>query len=1551
MSVAGGICRTVHLLTGVYPMSESTRTIIAPPLLKKSRLVEQTSGGPTLQEAAVEMLRKALKKNFAQLQVAPDDIMLMTPVWHQQGQKMLSHSSRFESLPHVLARLAFTGETANYIEGEHFLTLAPEMEDPVHLPVGMDAISEMLNENAPALFLAFAQNQLDYWNATEEEIPRWQQLADTLKETLDVQSIKGWDTNECSLARHVSAFPEKASRATTHAGLSDVRASLIDLDLAFELAEANRTRHLMVAGALVLTAKLGSRELVTMYTIDEGFESFSSLAELGATLPERIDMELSGQTLKWRLYEPDGNIFDALVRALVSCQIDSIDALDPMSRSPLIRFISPQEHSGREEIAGDGRVGLLDEAIPDWLIAGSLDDIQTYSGYLTELGRLRDADSDAFDVNKIALIADYAQQQMREAITAARPAKETALLRPDQVRITVTQSFEAGGLTLPDPFSTRVQTLGEFALHNIRPYLAKIAYADATPTPGWLTVDLLVRLADKVNIGENYPKLIKTSLIDDAPQARLYQTRYCRQLPLLLPLLALECKLKRQGDVDERGYRQVRQLVKSIADNSAVADWPVQIRPLAFMPRFRLGSTPDTVANMYIIGPPAGKDGPCLLYRPLLDQPLRQFPSAQNMLYALYQPGELRDSVLAWLPNRSLSFDYAQYVFSSGLPSPWTITELAFEPFIHLDLTAAVNLADTPLSADIYTTLFTSHSQALADLADRQSTSNAERRWAILADSSWAIFSVAANFLSGPAGTAVWVWQTIAQIQQAQDAHEQGDTYAQWSSIGDVLLTLGILLGQRIAVRRLRLSSPRSEKTALKHASGTELPPPAPLLRKEPKITHDNTPITTPLPEAHLSLLAPAKLTRIDSQSAFLKTIDHMKVTKPSLPEGARPNADHLYASEGKLYAQVGERWFQVSAQVDEPVFALDPADPAHPGLSIRFDTQAARWHWELRLRLRGGGPTGRIEALRREKAKRKADTWQVLHRFIEQEAGRKADLSEALEPLNEADEQAPLSEAEITLYITKADELASSYTGALATLEQWREAGGAGVFYQSQLMRMTVEQHRFLSGWMRMKLREYAKIVLPQINPAEPAQTRSRQTQMTAGRNAIAVSDEMVERLDQLHASLERLNHHSGATQNVAGDLRRLLPSFSRRDLHANEIGMSIELSLRDAPDSTLDPLRQLIVPIFEGAADAGHGLAERRNRAQPAETQAVAVVRLSALVDRLADAKRRLQEVFDSSAAQLQTERFLRVQQLVEGFHEMAREALLKALPEPEELPLAAMARLEPTPAASRAVGRVNRARPQVIEPRRAAPEPAPVVEQMPIVRAPARRMLPVTALGDEPLVDNAMSMIAGLEAFIKRLRIDAQRPSRIPADMKDLFDQQATRLDQAAVSVDEIFARRSADFPIATLASELRTAATRLRGEGISIYGSMLTGRRPRESYLQWLHEHNLVQIVKDERGRIRTKQRKDFFQEYRILDISRQNKTLWVAHFHYDKLADPDEHFTAAHLKFADSYLQNLPSKSRQELEHFDAVDNLLRRIVTPAVRDLFLHPQQAGPAEA
>lgn len=537
-------------------MSETTPTPPAPLLLNKSRLVELTSDGPTLHEAAAQLLRKALKKTFPDQQIDPDKAMLMSPIWHQQGEQLITHSSHFESLTHALARQAFTQEIANYIEGEHFLTLTPNAPEPIHLPVSMDAITTLLNEHAPMLFKGFEQSQLDYWNETTEKQPRWQVLSDTLKEALNVQSVNGWDTSECTLARLISQHPDKASRPTSGSGLSNIRACLLDLDLAFELAEANSTRHLMLPGALVMTATLGSRELIVMYTLSDGYETFGSMAQLGAALPARIDVDLSGQNLKWRLYEPEGNIFDALVWALVGCQLDSIDALDPTSRSPLIRLASRQDASATLSVADKARVEELDNAIPEWLLGGSLDDIQTYSNYLTDLGSLRgEANSHIFDVSEIPLIHAYGQQKICAAIVADRPGEDATELRLDDIRITITHSFEAGGFTLPDPHNRSVETLAEFALQNTRPYSATVAYADGTAAPDWMTVTFLLRVANEVNVGETYPQLIKRTLIDNPVQAQRHKSRYCRQLPLLLPLLALECKLKRQGDIDGQGYR------------------------------------------------------------------------------------------------------------------------------------------------------------------------------------------------------------------------------------------------------------------------------------------------------------------------------------------------------------------------------------------------------------------------------------------------------------------------------------------------------------------------------------------------------------------------------------------------------------------------------------------------------------------------------------------------------------------------------------------------------------------------------------------------------------------------------------------------------------------------------------------------------------------------------------------------------------------------------------------------------------------------------------
>ena len=67
------------------------------------------------------------------------------------------------------------------------------------------------------------------------------------------------------------------------------------------------------------------------------------------------------------------------------------------------------------------------------------------------------------------------------------------------------------------------------------------------------------------------------------------------------------------------------------------------------------------------------------MYRPLFDPALVQYPSPANLLYAIRQTPELRESAVAWLPD-AVRADYTNYVFPGELPSPWAVADFLVEP-------------------------------------------------------------------------------------------------------------------------------------------------------------------------------------------------------------------------------------------------------------------------------------------------------------------------------------------------------------------------------------------------------------------------------------------------------------------------------------------------------------------------------------------------------------------------------------------------------------------------------------------------------------------------------------------------------------------------------------------------------------------------------------------------------------------------------------------------------------------------------------------------------
>jgi hypothetical protein len=1511
-------------------------------LLDRSNLASLTSQGPTLNDVSSQVLREALKQLYPQLDIDPDQTLIVTPGWRMEDGTLSADSPYVETLTQALVHLSWNAGVANFIEGEHFLTHDPLTRSPVHLAVSVEDIAQLLNDRASLLSVEFQQRALAFWNETVNGQPRWHGLCETLKNAFNIQQVKGWNADQCTVARAVYNYPDKTERALKNTEIPGIKACLIDVDD----NKTTDTAHLMLGGAIALKANYKQREQIMLFTIGGGYEAFDSLEQLGASLPARIDMDLSGRTLQWRLVEPDGNIFDHMAWALIASQMDAINAFIPSvstagtRTTPGLRTaVTPAGHFSSTD---KNRIEQLEAAIPDWLSNASASHLQDYSHGLSRLGKLRNTSG----LNDIPLISEYAQTTMREAIVKDKASEGAAQLPLDDLQITVTNSFIVGGLTLPNPHDRHIESLGDFALQNTAPYMAELHFKNNALVPQWLTVGYLTAMAAQVNIGKSYPQLLKNKLIDDPAQAALQKQRYINQLPDLLRLNALECMLQQEGGVDETGYRYICELMDVAQGKPRQGHSDIVIRPLTFTPRHRLLSDGDTVTNMFIIGPRQKTGAPCLLYRPLLEQPLLQFVSQANLVYALHQPGELRDCVLAWLPTPALSFEYAQYVFPVGLPSPWLATQSGIDTLLTLDLAGPIDLGTEEVTGDILSALYKSNASTMVEQADRQSLSNGERRWALLKDSAWAIFNVASTFLSGPVGTAVWVWQSIGEIQQALDAHEQGDTLVEWKSLGDVLVTLAVLLVHRAYEQRNREWTGHARKKR-----AWELPPP-PAPRPLPKpvpatISMDPLVFSGELSASHSSSLEIGVSVPRRSAPSLGTYLDTLKVSAPDLNSSEliimNEKTPHLYQLDSTNYAQVGERWFQVRIDEDEEVQLLNPKEPMRPGPLLAHD-QHGKWYVDTRLRLRGGGPKSRLAALRQAKETRKHELNTQIETFKGQEKTHQA----ALDRLQNAMLKATGENLETASgpYTDKLDERINSYGEALEQLREWRSLGGE-TGYDYTLLRLTTEQEKFLSLWFTVKKNQYARVAQTLVEQAPFNSAEPVSGNLVAIQQATALGDAIVERLELAKAALEGLKVLGRAGLTRIQVLTRLMPKFTRLEFKANEIGMAYELCIQETSDEAMPQARAATASIVVDATDASHEVAEMMKQPSVSKPSEEYINKLSWLADIYADIHQRIQDLPTQYPGMVRQSPLDHLQALITEFQALT----LTQLPEAEESFLPK----PPQPVVagpSRPKVKVTKTRPRDVE-SEAAQTPEQVKEEETFQKLVPKSAQPARpALNDIDTIAAALNLNLDVHDFIKRTNRDAERANRIPADVQDLFDLQARKLEESATNVDQAMSNiRSAGKqppPISGESLGMRGNADRLRKEGISTRTKMLKKRKPRQAYFQWLHENRQIKIVRNEQGRIKTKERKDYFQEYKILDTTDNDQELWVAHFHYETPESKATQPTAAHLKISEKYLATLEPELRQQLATLQPIDYVLRQITSASTQSLFLTLEPSDP---
>lgn len=1469
------------------------------PATSKPDLIDlqtQLVSGPTLRDTASTTLRHALKTLYPNLDIDPQLALVATPTWNTEGEQIVAGSSWFESLTDVLVRLGIYGSTVTWLDGEHFLTLQPGGGPALHLPVQIDAVGRLINELAVLLFVAYQEQQVDHWNtATSPGQPRWYQLSDALRNQWKIDDAQGWETEQLAMASAVYQFPDKQQRLPGDP--FKTRACLIDIDR----ANASEHAHLDVLPIAVLVGTSGERTLIATHSITQGFRHFDSLDALGKALAVLLANNTRAGHLQWRLFEPEGNFFDHQACTLIALDADVIGALGVSRQAHTSP--DPQGASGWSTALQPGAYfEQLRPLLPRWLDRASTADQACYSRHLLDLAILQNRNKGKTFQREIADLHAFTSQALTAQMRMDHP--RTPDIQVENIEITITSLVVWGTFVLPGQMDTLTLSLSELALQNLAGLptgIKTVRHIDGTPIAGWMTADYLEKLVTSVDIGSRYPAMLKRRLLDDPLEAPALRQLYIRQLPIELALLALQLKIRGEARLDAQGYRYIVAALATDTSAREVDGQTIVIRPLAFLAH-RLNNTSDTVANMFVIGPRQADKGPCLLYRPLLDPPLQQYPSQTNLLYAIKHSQSLKQSVLAWLPD-NVRFNYSQYVFPAALPSVWVVPQLLVDPTIALDMTGAVTLADdNVIETDVLTALFDANVQALITQADRQTVSNAEARWATLKRGGWMLFNAALPFLGRSIGTAAWIWQIMDDLQALIDTHNQQPGTVDWSALTDVLLTLGSVLAHRAAserqARRPSAIAPRETLTQ-RAVTVTRLP-------------DVSGPI---LPAAHeTSLLAIGALSRSRPQLGTL--LDTLQVDKP---QGlASPAIDglhrHLYAHLRTWYAPVGERWFEVAINDDEQVQIIDSRQqPVRHGPPLTHNAQGL-WFIDLRLRLRGGGLGSRRKKMQQDNKLRLSQKKAEISAFDATLDDKQTQLLNARQVMLAARPEAADSAREY--FLQTVDSQLREYADHTQQLKALNALDSVPSYRAAMVERLS-HQLFLIQAWLDLRTKEFRASLRATLTlldaQASPAQTgRSAHFE-----NMSELTEGIIEKLQFAQSRFEELSLLGKEACEISRERQAKLPQLNLNDLKLLQITLAEQMCLKEPATDSVAQARTALDHLISDASvnirsaldlsgdESLHNLGER--------TEA-----MDNLAQQFGAIDQRFSDLTDEYPEQIVPERLERIRACVAEFSQdtvtqltrmLQERRLLEPTPGPSKPAATPLKRIIKTRYRGTIVGESRAGADDLVDVK--APLTGKVIatfhEKTPGVWLRRTTAQPLPKKPPVRLADSLASgqaLLDGLADFKRRTQAHVSRAQRIPAEIQDIYYQHAARLDEVVKALDKalLASNRVEDRNDSTTAlrDALAGAVSELYDTGRSTRVRMVKEQPPTAARVAWLKSKGEIDIPAPAARRRLKGLGRDYLDEYEVLD-HKTRKLLWYAHFHYAKADDPPGLFTAAHLK--------------------------------------------------
>ncbi len=934
-------------------------------------VARQFTGRPTLRQVVDQHVHERLLEQFPSLVLDMSSVKLAVPN-QRRGWDL-------RRLSDVILDYLGHGTPLNMTEVIDTRRCFLSQRPPLHVTYEADgprepdmAVIERVIADLPfTLPIAFQDALARYWNgAADTGASRWQWLGDLLADNLKSTASLLPAGFAQDMLYAVSRQPDRRER-------EGVRAYCLEGCVIHQ----GRTTRLLSSDLLLVQG-----DHVLLCQASGNVENFASVDAFNQAWGQRLAAALLAEKIQVKHYEPDGNLFDIQAALLLNQQLDDLDALR-LRATDGVRALEQRFADATDPVPAflaapvpdPTHQARLQTALPDWLQAASADQRFAYRQGLVDQARVQRENAGAAFLDGVESLQAFTVRTLREQMRRDHPESS---VEPENLQLTfhVPVGDLHSGYLAPVSMS-----LTELAIHNLAAApQGRMSVRDTSGAalPAWFNEDYVLGekgvfhstpgLIRQVDIGRHYPAKIREWLLGDSPDIRRREALFGEQLSVQLPHQALEQAIRQEHGLTFQGYRYVKAVLQRSAPGRVVEGQDIVIRPLAFVrtPDAR----PDNVASMFIIEPRDQGNGPHLLYRPLYPDALHQFASRQALFDAIAEPGALQDSVLAWLPDKTRSI-YSH----GGFQSPHILrfgqgddtVQWPAPPPAQLaqDLNGGEvpgSLAQSLATGNLLQYLYGSNARALVDLADRDSVSNAESRWAVLLEGGWLLFNVLVMpLLRGPAMAVGWILQLAVSLKHDLSGLQSDDAAARELAWVDVLLNIGLLVLHAASptdtAPRLPTRTPGEPTLPLAALRRPTSEPSAPTLIEHGPIGLPSEPVAgdqTLVDFIHSNA-------RDASRRRLLDALRELNVAWPVPPPTPVEIGPHrgLYSIDRRWHASVGGLLFEVKIEAEtDAVFIVHPQKPEHPGFELKTDGQG-HWSLDLGLKLRGGGPKSQIKA------------------------------------------------------------------------------------------------------------------------------------------------------------------------------------------------------------------------------------------------------------------------------------------------------------------------------------------------------------------------------------------------------------------------------------------------------------------------------------------------------------------------------------------------------------------------------------------------------------